>query len=409
MDRTTTVTLRKTRRGRYRPVGRAALQNNLLAGVGYLELANAGDFAANVWNEVPVPRHAMILMAIGGPIALVVSLVAARDFYLSWRNVSLLYAERKALQAVPYRTEKISAILSVNARELGTEVIDRMLMDLFLGFGALLVGTGTIMAIFGANHRVFEASNLLSGFIGNGCAALFGVFNAFWSAYLVYRFQLRYAACEREPTVQNVRTKLRRRVRRFQWHAGVNGINGLVSGMASMVTAKMWWGYVVLIPCVIVMIASNLFWKWKLGYDRPILLHHLYEIQAEGKTGVDDDSAVDILDWLASVEEARGTLQSLAQGGPSEAKLAFICENQMLEEFCIRLARSWPDHRLFAASETFMIGVEDLKALSGNEYSWMQQEIRPFMNKDATALLEHRERYLLELLGEAAWRGGIHG
>lgn len=37
------------------------LKNSLLAGVGLLELANAGDFAANVWNEVPVPHFAMVL------------------------------------------------------------------------------------------------------------------------------------------------------------------------------------------------------------------------------------------------------------------------------------------------------------------------------------------------------------
>jgi hypothetical protein len=37
------------------------LKNSLLAGVGLLELANAGDFAANVWNEIPVPHFAMAL------------------------------------------------------------------------------------------------------------------------------------------------------------------------------------------------------------------------------------------------------------------------------------------------------------------------------------------------------------
>ncbi len=37
------------------------LKNSLLFGVGLLELANAGDFAANVWNQIPVPRFAMVL------------------------------------------------------------------------------------------------------------------------------------------------------------------------------------------------------------------------------------------------------------------------------------------------------------------------------------------------------------
>ncbi|KAL4998625.1 hypothetical protein BDV10DRAFT_166452 [Aspergillus recurvatus] len=402
MDRTTVV-LERSRRGKYRVVGHAALKNNLLAGVGYLELANAGDFAANVWNEIPVPRHAMILMAIGGPIALLVSLVAARDLYLSWRNVSLLSSERKALRSISIAHEKASAMLGVNTRELGTEAIDRMLMDLFLGVGALLVGTGTIMAIWGADHRVFQASNLLSGFIGNGCAALFGVFNAFWSAYLVYRFQLRYAACARDPTVQSVRAKIRRRFRRFQWHAAANGLTGLVSGMASMVTAKMWWGYVVLIPCVLVMIASNLFWRMKLGYDRPVLLNPDVRRAAE-KYGGEDDSAVEVLDSLANVEEARSRLQHLADTGSLGANLTFISENQMLDSFAMCLLQNWSDHRAFVASERVILSDEDLTGGPDAEQARMEQETRRFLDKEARALLNHRERYLLELIGEMVWR-----
>jgi hypothetical protein len=37
------------------------LKNNLLVGVGLLELGNAGDLAANVWNQIPIPHFAMAL------------------------------------------------------------------------------------------------------------------------------------------------------------------------------------------------------------------------------------------------------------------------------------------------------------------------------------------------------------
>jgi hypothetical protein len=37
------------------------LKNSLLASVGLLELGNAGDFAANVWNQIPIPHFAMAL------------------------------------------------------------------------------------------------------------------------------------------------------------------------------------------------------------------------------------------------------------------------------------------------------------------------------------------------------------
>lgn len=398
---TKTVTLERSRRGRYRAVGHAALRNNLLAGVGYLELANAGDFAANVWNEIPVPRHAMILMAIGGPIALMMSLVAVRDFYLSWKNVSLLYAERQALLALPTTDGKTAAVLGVNTRELGTESIDRMFMDLLMGFGALLVGTGTIMAIWGADHRVFLASNLLSGFIGNGFAAVFGLVNAGWSGYLVYRFQVRYSACQSNPAVQTVRPKLRQRVRRFQWHVGINGVNGVVAGMASMVTAKMWWGYVVLIPTIVVMIAGNLFWRAKLGYDRPIMIHP--GMTSEEKTGDEDDAVGDALDCLASIEAAQSRLPGLTETGSLGTILAFLEQKQMLEYFLVWIARKWPDHRFFAPLETVNLSRDDLETGTEDEIARMEQECHQFLRDQARPLLEHRGRYLLELVGEAVW------
>ncbi|PWY94581.1 hypothetical protein BO94DRAFT_531526, partial [Aspergillus sclerotioniger CBS 115572] len=263
-------------------------RNSLLAGVGFLELANAADFAANVWNQIPVPRYAMILMAIGGPVALLITLVAARDLYLSYQNVQLLRQERLHLQHLlasspsSHTTLVIQSRLSVNFRELGTELVDRILMDALMGFGALLVGTGTLMAIWGANHHVYRASNLLSGYIGNGLAALFGVVNSIWSGYLVLRFQRHYKACMAsnpidvnndydELDISCFKDNLRLRFRGLQWHAIVNGINGIVAGAASLVTATMWYGYVVLIPCIVSLIACNWFWRVRLGYDRPLL------------------------------------------------------------------------------------------------------------------------------------------
>ncbi|KAL4887236.1 hypothetical protein BJY04DRAFT_175430 [Aspergillus karnatakaensis] len=402
----TTVTLQRSSRGQYVAIHHARLRNNLLAGVGFLELANAGDFAANVWNEIPVPRHAVILMAIGGPIALLVSIVAARDFYLSWKNVSLLYAERKNLLCIQHPNDRISAILGVNTRELGTEIIDRMLMDAFLGFGALLVGTGTIMAIWGADHRVFEASNLLSGFVGNSCAAIFGVINAVWSAYIVYRFHRRYAACRADSTAATRVTKIRQRFRSFQWHAGINGLNGLVAGMASMVTAKMWWGYVVLIPCVAVMIAGNLFWKMKFGYDRP-LMTHLRVTSVDEEKGLESRDSCDVLDALVTAEEAQVRLDEISQHGTLETAMEFIVDNDMFYSFCEMAANAWPDHRVFVGQEDMLfISCRDLMSGSQEEIARLALECRRFLDKEARTILTHRERYLLELLGETVYNGG---
>ena len=272
-------------------------RNSLLASAGYLEFANAGDFAANVWNEVPVPRHAVILMAIGGPLALLMSLVAARDALLSWRNVRLLRGERRELLALKDELllrrhaasgdgtdaaliPLIEGRLQVGIRELGTEIVDRIAMDVLLGIGALLVGTGTLMAIAGAHPPIYRASNLLSGFVGNSLAAAFGVVNAIWSWYLVRRFWRHDRACmaqdqaggggEGGTAVAVFKGKLHRRFSRLQVHAVVSGVTGLVAGAASMVTARMWWGYVLLIPCMGLQVACNRFWRRHLGYDRPV-------------------------------------------------------------------------------------------------------------------------------------------
>ncbi|KAL2813324.1 hypothetical protein BDW59DRAFT_154896 [Aspergillus cavernicola] len=396
------ITLKRSKRGKYNSTNHTKLRNNLLAGVGYLELANAGDFAANVWNDIPVPRHAMILMAIGGPIALLVSIVAARDFHLSWRNVSLLYSERKSLHSITPLNQKEIGVLGVNTRELGTELIDRMLMDLLLGIGALLVGTGTIMAIWGADHKVFEASNLLSGFIGNSFAAIFGVINAGWSGYLVYRFQIRYTACVSNPGVGTLHLKLRQRFRRLQWHSAINGMNGLVAGMASMVTARMWWGYVGLIPCVVLMIAGNLFWRMKLGYDRPANLG-LVEYLAGEKPAEGDGGSYDILESLTAVTEAQDRLRQTAETGTLEVMLTFIVEYDMLELFCLWISRVWPDHQVFnMAPAAVDISCEDLKGPE-DEQTQMAVECRRFLGKEGKDFLEHRERYLLELIGEMMW------
>ena len=78
---------------------RYQLKNSLLAAVGFFELANAGDFPANVWNTVPVPPYAIALMAVGGTLALCMTYFAYRDARLSWYNLKGLRCERSFLTA----------------------------------------------------------------------------------------------------------------------------------------------------------------------------------------------------------------------------------------------------------------------------------------------------------------------
>lgn len=369
-------------------------------------------------------------MAIGGPIALLITLVAARDFYLSYTNVQLLLKERRYLRelldSVTTTTTTTTTTqntntntqaeillrsrLSVNFRELGTEIVDRILMDALMGFGALLVGTGTIMAIFGANHHVYVASNLLSGYIGNGLAAVFGLVNAIWSGYLVGRFQVCWGVClnitdtntttrevnnhvtevttitttdtDLEAEVKMYKDPLKLRFRSLQFHALVNGINGLVAGAASMVTATMWYGYVVLVPCIVSLIACNWFWRVRVGYDRPLLSSStsasLLSTAGAGRRGaggggtatpttngnggsggnektdllLDLSSATHLHRMLASSTKDSGIQlprHILNRQNPSSV-MSFLTRNGMFEGFCV-----WIDH-----DKTLERGVEDL-------------------------------------------------
>ncbi|KAL6252610.1 hypothetical protein RBB50_000329 [Rhinocladiella similis] len=287
------------------------LRNSLLALVGFLELANAGDFAANVFNEIPVPTFAAVLMGIGGCVALSFCAVAIWDARLSYQNIQVLKRERRALlslrrhvqqttttnvapssqhhQQSSASTEKssprsswtpshhlaVSVYLDVNIFETRTELVDRLLMDLTMGFGALLVGVGTLMAIAGANPRIFEASNLLSGYIGNGPAALYGLLRAMWSAYVYLRTMRHQRAVRRSTTATTLTPEitqaLNRRYARLKFYAFLAGPTSLVAGAASLVTATRWWGYTMLAPCIFLSWVCNTLYRKEIGYTRPIL------------------------------------------------------------------------------------------------------------------------------------------
>ncbi|KAJ5537640.1 hypothetical protein N7494_007119 [Penicillium frequentans] len=409
------------RRGRFRLLHQQQFKNSLLASVGYLELANAGDFAANVWNDIPVPTFAAVLMGIGGTLALFMVFVAVQDFRLSWRNVKLLREERVHIQRLqqyhcknPELTRLLDARLGVGMREIGTEVVDRIVMDILMGLGSVLVGVGTLMAIGGANPRVYEASNLLSGYIGNALAALFGIANAVWSVYLIHRFrQHDRAVVAREPS-DDIRRRLRLRFKRFQWHSVVNSVNGLVAGAASMVTAKRWEGYVALIPCIISLIMCNYFWRKKLGYDRPILDHiSLAKLQL---TPLLEDLEYAIAMQRGLAEPNHTIPQPIVDTKSLDSMLRFIVRNRMLETYVDSLAHDKqvrfllskiPSTKPTTSLDEVVVSFDVLIQLSVSKpthLTLLLDHTAKFLREEGVRIFTHRERHLLELLGYAVWR-----
>lgn len=368
-----------------------------------------------------MPRFAAILMGIGGTLALLMTSVAVQDFRLSLQNVRLLRLERDTLREVSKKTEGeeelITARLGVGIRELGTEIVDRLIMDALMGTGSILVGVGTLMAIGGANRKVYKASNLLSGYIGNGVAAVFGVINAVWSVYLVKRFYDQGKAMKKTEMDSEIRKRMKTRLRRFQGHAILNGVTGLVAGAGSLVTATRWWGYVVLIPCILSLIFCNYFWRLRLGYDRLVF-------GVPGAMSVDLKPLTEELVFVVAMQKALkgeekvdieggqvASAQKVLDSGSLEEILDFIVQHRMLERYAESLARKSKTRSLLIASlpvdETGLMEVSPYRligiASNPTHLAILLDHARKFLRVEGVETFVHRERHLLELLGYATW------
>jgi hypothetical protein len=380
------------------------LKNSLLAGVGYLELANAGDFAANVWNQVPVPHFAMALMAIGGTLALSISYFAFQDARLSWRNMLLLGEERRFLRMQrAYHIQDrqtvrtLDALLDVNFRETGTELIDRIGMDIFMGFGAIMVGIGTFLAIGGGIPSLYKTSNLMSGYVGNVPTALYGTANAAWSIY-VWRRIHRHSTAGAKELAADTGKQMKHRANTIKIHATMNGITGFVGGAGSLISVTKWWGYVILAPCIVSSIYCNYIWRRRIGYDRPSVRQML---------SVDKNSLIGDLIFLASAQQIleddpSESLHKLVSSPESiSSVIEFIVENGFFEDFCIRLLEdtTLPLALFGVLDEKLVIDSRSLLIADGQSARRLREIAQTYVNEKGLTRFQDRERYILETLG----------
>ncbi|KAF6819246.1 integral membrane protein [Colletotrichum plurivorum] len=393
-------------RGRWVPPKASRLRNSLLSTMGLLELANAGDFAANVWNEIPVPIYAIVFMALGGTLALVVSVLAYRDAMLSWDNVCYLRQERRNLKTERERritsgqpTQHIDVLLDMNFRELGSEVTNRFGLDIFSGFGAFVISIGTYMAIGGASRRVWFASNLLSGYIGNAPIALYGVASSLWSGFIFIKATRHRNLAAQSPQLRDRTAKLLvgQRSRNVHIYTSVSAVSSLVGGVASMITATRWWGYVMLIPVILSSMFYNSWLRRKVAYDRPAV-----------------DISMDLtVEFVArELELADATCREI-QGGPSpmrkllpnpeslESVVSFLVANDILEACCIRLLQ---DEGLVASLADQSVteleaNAERLFDTPKELHSMIIEMAQETIKTQGPKTLIYRQRYLAELLG----------
>jgi hypothetical protein len=414
---TESATFKLSKKGIYTPLAQSRLRNNLLASVGFLEFGNATDFAANVWNTIPVPIYAAVLMGLGGAVAIILSFFAVRDAVLSWRNVRILRGERamlirrdKSLEAEEgkievsevERTAAVDAMrLEVNRRELGSEIIDRFSMDILMGFGAFIVGVGTELAIGGANPHVYRASNLLSGYIGNTPSLLWGLCNTLWSIYVFKRAgqHLKFGLATLESQI--VKERLRSRVRLVRMHAFTLGVATLVSGPGGMVTVTRWWGYVMLIPCIIGNIWGNFLWRSRIGYERPLarMREKLWS----------RDEIVEELEWVLEVKrrvsaEEHISLTDLLRSEMLDARtiVDFIARADLFEDFCGRLLKDETFTKSLEdtpESEFTILTTRTILATSSELSSLILSTAELSLMMKGRVQLAWKERYLFEMLG----------
>lgn len=282
-------------------------------------------------------------MGLGGTLALALSYFAFKDAILSRCNLLLLLDERRYLRAQkanyaqdPQIIRSLNVQLDVNFRETGMELVDRIGMDITMGFGATLVGVEKFMAIGGANPAVFMASNLLSGYVGNAPVVLYGTVNAVWSAYVWRRAHRHQKAGAKELKADIVEGILKRRIRSVKTHANLNGVTGIIVGPASLVTATLWWGYPTLVPCIISSIFCNYLWRHRIGYNRPLIRQI---------TKVDKITLVEELQFVKSAKQiikeapSDSLLQLVSNPESISSIFKFMVKNDLFEDFCILLLK----------------------------------------------------------------------
>jgi hypothetical protein len=392
----TSLTFTRGKNGKYTICERSLVRGIPPLGIGFLDIANSGDFAANVFNHVPVPIHAIVLMGLGATVALGMSFFALRDLRRSWSNIKLLREERRLFKAMD--SDK-AAELELNRRDLGTEIFDRAGIDIAMGFGALLIAIGTYMAIGGANRKVFVASNLLSGYGGNALPALYGLCNVGWSINVWSRAHKQIVAVSIHLQDGVSKELLLLRGRRVQEHAILTAIVCLVSGALSMVTPTHWWPYPVLLVCGLAFLYSTWVYKTQIGYERPLLTI---------KTSLDRAALIDEISFLQSVEGTlcKGSNAWLALHMDDLSMpelLQFVIRCDLLEHLCCRLLNeSYGVKAHFDTLSTSTTTVSERMLLALDQPGQIAEVIssaRFCLERYGFKQINIRKRYSLEALG----------
>lgn len=165
-----------------------------------------------------------------------------------------------------------------------------------------------------------------------------------------------------------------------------------------MITAERWWGYCILIPVIVTSIFCNVWWRHRVGYDRPC-------ISAIPPLTVDN-----ITEALESTSQLRHTIQdgagvSLDQIFGEEDTLQDVLElfvkHDLFEQFSLRLVSNKKIGHLFVKAQELrvQVSVASILDVSEEHHPLILSAALRFLKKQGPGHLLHRGRFLIEVLG----------
>ena len=177
------------------------------------------------------------------------------------------------------------------------------------------------------------------------------------------------------------------------------GTAGFIVGLASLVSATMWWGYVILAPCLLVTVYSNIVFRRKICYDR---------VTIQEMPLVDLESLLSQLRGILSIRRiltgaGSASLTNLnAKPMTFASALDFILRHGLFTDFCMRLLH---DPALVAilfgdATDEIVIDSRYLLAFTGDSELRLRDLARVCIGDvGVTFISRDHEVFLLDMLG----------
>lgn len=177
------------------------------------------------------------------------------------------------------------------------------------------------------------------------------------------------------------------------------GTAGFIVGMASLVSATMWWGYVIMAPCLIVTVYSNVVFRRSVCYDR---------ITIQEMPLVDLESLLSQLRGILSIRRiltgAGSTSLTHLNAKPMTfaSALEFILRHGLFVDFCMRLIEDPALVTLLFgnATDELIIDSNNLLAMTGES----EQRLRDLAmvcigDVGVNFISRDHEVFLLDMLG----------